>query len=100
MPRIAMGLVLGSLGYTLAYYGFQRIMCGNNTLSELFWPGKYKVAVNDAGGQGAGCSGSSSYQGAPASSSTTNPHAGAGSSPSKTTPRQATPGPENFNGMR
>lgn len=49
MPRSTLGIVLGLLGYGLAYYGFQRVTGGNNTILQLFWPGKYQIVAKDAG---------------------------------------------------
>ena len=43
---LGFGLVLG--GYLLAYYGFQRVTGGNNTLVQLGWPGKYVVVAKDS----------------------------------------------------
>ncbi len=36
-------------GYTLAYYGFNVITKGNDSLWSLFWPGQYKVTKRDTG---------------------------------------------------
>ena len=49
MPRLALGLLLAISGYTLGYYGFQRITGGNNTILEPAWPGKYQVVAKDGG---------------------------------------------------
>lgn len=47
MPRLALGMGLALGGYLLAYYGFQRITGGNNTIAQLGWPGKYAVVAKD-----------------------------------------------------
>ena len=48
MPRLALGIGLAWAGYTLAYYGFQRILSGNNTILQLAWPGKYQPVPKDS----------------------------------------------------
>ncbi len=48
MPRLALGIGLAWAGYTLAYYGFQRILSGNNTILQLAWPGKYQPVAKDS----------------------------------------------------
>jgi hypothetical protein len=47
VPRFTLGILLATGGYLLAYYGFQRITGGNNTLAQLGWPGKYQVVAKD-----------------------------------------------------
>jgi hypothetical protein len=48
MPRLALGIGLAWAGYTLGYYGFQRIWSGNNTILQLAWPGKYQPVAKDS----------------------------------------------------
>ena len=47
MPRFTLGILLAGAGYALAYYGYQRITGGNNTVAQLAWPGKYQVVAKD-----------------------------------------------------
>lgn len=51
---VAVGIVAALAGYTLAYYGFNLITCGNDSIWSLFWPGAYKVTPRD-GGAKSGC---------------------------------------------
>lgn len=46
---IAVGILGVLVGYTLAYYGFDTITGGNDSLWSLFWPGRYKVTKRDTG---------------------------------------------------
>jgi hypothetical protein len=45
----AIGIVLLWAGYSLAYYGFDRITGGNDTFVSLIWPGKYAPTTRDDG---------------------------------------------------
>jgi hypothetical protein len=47
------GFVAAWSGYTLGYYGYNRITGGNNTLKQLWWPGAYIAVSRDSGGSGA-----------------------------------------------
>lgn len=47
------------LGYSTAYYGYNRITGGNNTFVQLVWPGRYIPVARDDG-SGGGSSGASS----------------------------------------
>jgi hypothetical protein len=47
------GFVAAWSGYTLGYYGYNRITGGNNTLKQLWWPGAYTAVSRDSGGSGA-----------------------------------------------
>ena len=44
---VAIGIVAALGGYTLAYYGYDIITGGNDSLWSLFWPGAYKVTARD-----------------------------------------------------
>jgi hypothetical protein len=55
-----LGMLFAWLGYSLAYYGFDQITGGNDSIVSLTWPGKYQVVARDSGsGSGSGSSGSS-----------------------------------------
>lgn len=55
------GMVVGWLGYSLGFYGWNRITGGNDTFKSLIWPGAYSYTPRD----GQGTSTSSTGQGAP-----------------------------------
>ena len=46
---ITIGVLAALAGYTLAYYGFDVITGGNDSMWSLVWPGKYKVKARDDG---------------------------------------------------
>jgi hypothetical protein len=37
------------LGYSAAFYGYNRITGGNNSFKSLIWPGAYKPTADDSG---------------------------------------------------
>lgn len=45
----AIGIVLLWGGYSLAYYGFNRITGGNDSFRSLIWPGDYTPTTRDDG---------------------------------------------------
>jgi hypothetical protein len=52
---VTVGILAALAGYTLAYYGFDIITGGNDSLWSVFWPGAYKATPRDGGGStGAG----------------------------------------------
>ena len=53
-----LGMLFAWLGYSLAYYGFDQITGGNDSIVSLTWPGKYQVVARDSG-SGSGSGGSS-----------------------------------------
>lgn len=46
------GMALLYAGYSIGYYGFNRITGGNDTFKSLFWPGSYKPTTRDGGAGG------------------------------------------------
>jgi hypothetical protein len=48
---IALGLLW--VGYSVSYYGWNRITGGNNTFVSLVWPGRYSPVARDDGSGGA-----------------------------------------------
>ena len=48
---LALGIICLWGGYTVAYYGWNRITGGNNTLKQLAWPGAYAPVTRDNGAQ-------------------------------------------------
>lgn len=40
------------LGYSAAFYGYNRITGGNDTFKSLVWPGAYKPVARDSGAGG------------------------------------------------
>jgi hypothetical protein len=45
---VPFGIVLCWLGYSLVYYGYDRIRGGNDGLVSLMYPGRYKPTTPDA----------------------------------------------------
>lgn len=54
---IALGLLW--VGYSVGYYGWNRITGGNNTFKQLIWPGAYTIVARDDGSGGASAGASS-----------------------------------------
>jgi hypothetical protein len=44
---IALGVLWA--GYSVGYYGWNRITGGNNTFKQLVWPGAYTPVTRDSG---------------------------------------------------
>lgn len=45
---VPLGLVLLWLGYSIGYYGYNRITGGNDKFIDLIYPGRYKYVKRDA----------------------------------------------------
>ena len=48
----AIGIVVLWAGYSIAYYGWNRITGGNDSFRSLIWPGDYKPTTRDSGSGG------------------------------------------------
>jgi hypothetical protein len=45
---VTVGIALGWLGYTIFYFGLNRITGGNDSFHSVIWPGAYKPTPRDA----------------------------------------------------
>lgn len=46
---LAIGFGVFWIGYSVGYYGWNRITGGNDTFKSLVWPGAYKPTARDGG---------------------------------------------------
>lgn len=72
----AVAFALLWLGYSTAYYGYNRITGGNNTFKQLVWPGAYTPVARDDGSGGSTSSATTSSSAKAPTNTNTSPGAG------------------------
>jgi hypothetical protein len=81
---VPLGIALVWLGYSIGYYGWNRITGGNDTFTSLVYPGRYSPTTRDSG------AGGPAPAAAPGSQSPAKAPAQQGTNPNVQTPTGAT----------